>query len=55
MLSVGSDLVTAMCKERAVDLVTTKERDYVAVHGAAEAVAALERRLEVWDTEANAT
>jgi len=35
-----------------VDLVTTKERDYVAVHGAVEAVAALERRLEVWETEA---
>ena len=27
-----------------MDLVTTKERDYVAVHGAVEAVAALERQ-----------
>ena len=35
-----------------MDLVTTKERDYVAVHAAVEAVTALERRLEVWETEA---
>ena len=29
-----------------------RQGDYVAVHGAVDSVAALERRLEVWETEA---